>query len=137
MRIQVKDFMTTAVIAVDGRTKIGEIRDIMQREKIHALPIVYNTDGNIVVLGIVTSSDLCCQVDNNLPVEEAVELKKVHVLPTNASAKSAADMMIKHHVHHLVVMGNGKLVGMISSLDFVKLVAAHALDEEADPVVNQ
>jgi len=126
--MQVKDFMTASVIAAEGRDKIGEIRQIMKSENIHAIPIVHNSDGNVIVQGIVTSTDLCCQVDDKLPVEEAVELKKVHVLPTNASAKSAAEMMLKHHVHHLVVMGDGKLVGMVSSLDFVKLVAAYGLD---------
>jgi len=32
------------------------------------------------------------------------------------------------------VMENGKIVGMISSLDFVKLVAANAVDWSADAV---
>ena len=127
MGIQVKDFMTTSVIAAEGKNKVGEIREIMQNEKIHAVPIVYNTDGNVLFQGIVTSSDLCCKIDDNLPVEDAFKSSKVYVLPTNASAKSAAEMMLKHHVHHLVVMENGKLVGMVSSLDFVKLVAEHPL----------
>jgi CBS domain-containing protein len=67
-------------------------------------------------------------MDNNKSLEEAISLSKVHVVATNASAKSAAEMMLKHHVHHLVVMENGKIVGMISSLDFVKLVAANVAD---------
>ncbi len=134
MKIQVKDFMSTSVVAAEGKNKIGEIRAIMQNEKIHALPIVYNSDGNVMVQGIITSSDLCCQMDNNQPVEEAIKLGKVHVVATNASAKSAAEMMLKHHVHHLVVMENGKIVGMISSLDFVKLVATNAVDWSADAV---
>jgi CBS domain-containing protein len=127
MGIQVKDFMSTSVVAIEGRNKIGEVRAIMQNEHIHALPIVYNSDGNVMVQGIVTSTDLCCQTDDSLSLEEAIKVSKVHVLPTNASAKSAAEMMLKHHVHHLVVMENGKLVGMVSSLDFVKLVASHEL----------
>jgi CBS domain-containing protein len=132
MKIQVKDFMSTSVVAAEGKNKIGEIRAIMQNEKIHALPIVYNTDGNVIVQGIITSTDLCCQMDNNKSLEEAISLSKVHVVATNASAKSAAEMMLKHHVHHLVVMENGKIVGMISSLDFVKLVAANAIDWRAE-----
>lgn len=128
MGIQVKDFMTTAVIAAEGKDKVSEIRAIMQRENIHAIPIVYNTDGVVLFQGIVTSTDLCCKIDDTMPVEDAFKLSKVFVLPTNASAKSAAEMMLKHHVHHLVVMENGKLVGMVSSLDFVKLVATHVLD---------
>jgi len=128
MRIQVKDFMTTSVIAAVRTDKVGKIREIMKTENIHAIPIVHNSDGNILVRGIVTSTDLCRITDENLSVEEAFESSKVLVLATNASAKSAAEMMLKHHVHHLVVMEDGKLVGMISSLDFVKLVATHGLE---------
>jgi CBS domain-containing protein len=130
MKIQVNDFMTTAVIAAQITDSIGEIRAIMQREGIHAIPIVENSDGNILVQGIVTSTDLSCQLDDKLPVEKAFNFSKVHVLHTNSSAKAAAEMMLKHHVHHLVVMENGKLVGMVSSLDFVKLVAEYQLDEK-------
>jgi signal-transduction protein with cAMP-binding, CBS, and nucleotidyltransferase domain len=36
-------------------------------------------------------------------------------------------MMLRHNVHHIVVMDDGKIKGMISALEFVKLVAKHAL----------
>jgi CBS domain-containing protein len=134
MRIQVNQFMTHSVVAAQGKNTIGSIREIMQREGIHAIPIVENSDGNILVKGIVTSTDLSCQVDDQTPVEDAFSFSKVHVLHTNSSAKSAAEMMLKHNVHHLVVMENGKLVGMVSSLDFVKLIAEYNLDEKANTV---
>jgi signal-transduction protein with cAMP-binding, CBS, and nucleotidyltransferase domain len=31
-------------------------------------------------------------------------------------------------VHHVVVMDDGEIIGMLSSLDFVKLIAEHALE---------
>jgi len=134
MRITVNDFMSTSVVAAQGTDTIGEIRSIMKREHIHALPIVENSDGNVLVRGIVTSTDLCGQIDNQIAVEDAVPMTKVFVLPPNTSAKSAAEMMIKHKVHHLVIMEKGKLVGMISSLDFAKLVAEYTLDEITNEV---
>jgi CBS domain-containing protein len=134
MRIQVNDFMSHSVIAAQGTDSIGEIRAIMKRESIHAIPIVENSDGNILVQGIVTTTDLCCEVDDTIPVERVLGESKVLVLPTTTSAKSAAEMMLKHKVHHLVVMENGKLVGMVSSLDFVKLVSNFALEENASSV---
>ena len=130
MKIQVNDFMTTSVIAAQSTDSIGEIKAIMQREGIHAIPIVENSDGNILVQGIITSTDLSCQIDDHVPAEKAFNFSKVHVLHTNSSAKAAAEMMLKHHVHHLLVMENGKIVGMVSSLDFVKLVAKNAFGEE-------
>ena len=134
MRIQVRDFMTSPVTAAEGKISIGEIRTLMQQKEIHALPIVYTVDDEISIRGIVTSTDLCCQVDDNIPVEVALRFTKVYVVPPNTGAKSAAEMMLKHNLHHIVVMENGKLVGMISSLDFVKLVSLHVLDNKKDKV---
>jgi CBS domain-containing protein len=71
MRIQVKDFMTTSVITSGGNTSVGEIRTLMSREGIHALPIVEALpNGELGIRGIVTASDLCQQMDNNIPVEQ-------------------------------------------------------------------
>ena len=52
----------------------------------------------------------------------------VHVVHKNSSAQAAAKMMLRHEVHHIVVMDDGEIIGIISSLDFVKLVAEHILD---------
>lgn len=134
MRIQVNDFMSHSVIAAQGTDSIGEIRAIMKKEGIHAIPIVENEDGDVLVKGIITSSDLACEMDESVAVEKFLTNNKILVLPTNTSAKSAADMMLKHKVHHLVVMENGKIVGMLSSLDFVKLVAEFKLDEKISTV---
>ena len=48
---------------------------------------------------------------------------KTYVVSPNSGAKDAAKMMEKHHIHHLVVMDEGQVVGIISSMDFVKLYA--------------
>ena len=128
MKVQVKDFMTSPVTVAEGKISVNEIRTLMKQKEIHALPIIYNTDDELVIRGIITSSDLCCQIDDSIPIEEAVRFSRVYVISPNTNAKSAAEMMLKHNMHHIVVMENGKLVGMVSSLDFVKLVATHTLD---------
>ncbi len=134
MRTQVSEFMSTSVIAAQSTDTVGAIRKIMHEEKVHAIPIVYNSDGNVMVQGIITSTDLCGELSNDLYIEDAFESTKVHVISPNSGAKSAADMMLKHKVHHLVVMENGKLVGMVSSLDFVRLVSERILDEMPNEV---
>ena len=132
MRVQVKDFMSTSVITAEGEKSVGEIRTLMQRKAIHAIPILGPTEqsNNLEtdLQGIITATDLCRVVDDNISVKEVLIPTLVHVINKNTSAKSAAKMMLKHQVHHLVVMEDGKIIGMISSLDFVKLVAKHGLD---------
>jgi CBS domain-containing protein len=132
MRIQVKDFMSKSIITAEAEISVGEVRTLMEQEQIHAIPILGLTEESIyletALQGIITATDLCRVLDDNIPVKEVLIPSLVHVINKNTSAKSAAKMMLKHNVHHLVVMEDGKIIGMISSLDFVKLVAKHGLD---------
>ena len=131
MRIQVKDFMSTPVITAVEENTVREIRLLMKREGIHSIPIIRYSkqlpDAKITIQGIVTGTDLSDEVDGKTPVEE-IMTHNVHIIHKNSSAQSAAKMMLKHKVHHLVVMDEGKITGMLSSLDFVELVAEHTLD---------
>ena len=131
MRIQVKDFMITSVITTTADKKVKEIRELMNYNGIHAIPIIsYSKQlplNKTTIEGIVTISDLINTTDDNKAIEELMT-KSVHVVHQNSSAQAAAKMMIKHDVHHIVVMKNGEIVGIISSADFVKLVAEHILD---------
>ncbi|MBT8262391.1 MAG: CBS domain-containing protein [Bacteroidia bacterium] len=136
MRIQVKDFMTTSVITVKGNTSVGEIRALMSREGFHALPIVKTMpNGDVTIRGIITATDLCKIMDDILTAEQILKPGRVHVIPPNTNAQSAAKNMLKHKIHHLVVMEDGKIIGMVSSQDFVTLVANYALDTKTDTVI--
>lgn len=123
MGMQVKDFMSTPVITVEMDTPLTEIREIMEEKGIHALPVVAKENNEQTIKGIITSSDLNNGIDSTTTLGEVMVPSSVHVVHVDSSAKAAANMMLKHHVHHIVAMDNGKITGMISSLDFVKLVA--------------
>lgn len=131
MRIQVKDFMIPTVVTAVGDKKISEIRILMKDNGIHAVPIIeYSRQlptNKVNIIGIITVSDLCQNLDNNA-LCESIMTPVVHVVHKNSSAQAAAKMMIKHSVHHIVVMEDGEIVGIISSADFVRLVAEHTLD---------
>jgi CBS domain-containing protein len=132
MRIQVKDFMSTPVTAATGEDSVLEIRELMQEKGIHAIPVVsYKNDKLKVeqtIRGIVTASDFNQGIKEDDTVEEILNASSVHVVHSDSSAQSAAKMMLRHKVHHLVVMDEGEIKGMISSLDFVKLIAEHTLE---------
>ena len=132
MRIQVKDFMSSPVVTVVGESSVQEIRTLMTRNEIHSVPIIQHIKQLPVVettiRGIVTATDIGKEIGGETLAVD-VMTSNVHVIHKDSSARSAAKMMLKHNVHHLVVMDNGKILGMISSLDFVKLVAEHTLAE--------
>ncbi len=125
MRVQVKDFMITPVVSTTVKSNVGYVRELMERKEVNAIPVV-EVNGEINIRGMVTSTDLRGISDESISVEEVMS-KKVHVVSRNSSAQSAANMMVRHSVHHLLVMNKGEIIGMISSFDFVKLVAKHNL----------
>jgi len=131
MRIQVKDFMSAPVTTATGEDSVQEIRALMKEKGIHALPIIsYSNDKlkvEMTIRGIVTATDINKKVNEDDTVEDIMTTSSVHVVHVDSSAQSAAKMMLRHKVHHIVVMDEGKIKGMISSLDFVKLVAEHSL----------
>ena len=126
MRTQVKDIMISPVITATSLTKASDLMDIMTRKKVHAIPIVsYEKQlpsPKIVIQGIVTSSDLI-GIQNPKTQAGAIMTSKIHIIHKDSSSKSAARMMLKHNIHHLIVMDEGQIIGIISSMDFVKLVA--------------
>ncbi|WP_296384153.1 CBS domain-containing protein [Winogradskyella sp.] len=132
MRIQVKDFMSTPVTTAMADHNVLEIRMLMKEKGIHAIPIIkYSNDKlkvDITIKGIITATDLSKEISDYAPIENILNTKSVHVVHVDSSAKSAAKMMLKHDVHHIVAMEEGEIKGMISSLDFVKLVAEHSLE---------
>jgi CBS domain-containing protein len=131
MRIQVKDFMSTPVTTALGKTSVGEIKALMQEKGIHAIPIVWpaedGVDNETTIRGIVTATDVIKDVDSSTPIEQVMAEANVQVIHIDSSVQAAAKMMLRHRVHHIVVMDDGRIEGIISSLDFVKLVAEQAL----------
>ena len=132
MGIQVKDFMSTPVATAIGQNSVKEARALMAENGINALPVISNAEdkspNEMTIRGIITATDISKEVVENATVEEVMTSSSVHVVHVASSAKAAAKMMLKHKVHHLVAMEDGEIKGMLSSLDFVKLAAAHSME---------
>lgn len=131
MRVQVKDFMTAPVKTLLVDSRVEDLRTLMEEQQIHAVPVTgiekQLPANKLTVQGIVTASDLTHNVDGETPIRD-IMTQRVHVIHKDSSARAAARLMLKHKVHHLVVMHDGDIVGMVSSTDFVELVANHALE---------
>lgn len=123
MSTQVKAFMTSPVFSCALPTDVGSIRDLMLQKGCHAIPLVeIGENKEVTIKGIVTSDDLLGVYDDTVDIQQ-VMTSKVHVVSQNSNAQSAAKMMLRHNCHHLLVMEEGEIVGIISSIDFTHLVA--------------
>ncbi|MDF1672562.1 MAG: CBS domain-containing protein [Vicingaceae bacterium] len=117
--MNVSDIMISPVVVTQKNKTVKHVRELLDRKKINAIPVL-TMEGEIE--GIVTVSDIAAESNNDNLVEN-IMTTKTHVVSINSGLQDAAKMMEKHHVHHLVAMDNGQVVGILSSMDFVKLYA--------------
>lgn len=111
-----KDIMSTPVVVTRSEAKLTHVKDLFTRHKINSAPVL-KEDGEIE--GIISSSDITAFHREDL-VAGNIMTRKVQICAINARVKDIANTMTKEGVHHIVVMDNGQVVGMISSLDVIK-----------------
>lgn len=119
---RIAEVMTTDVKTARTEDVIGPIRDLMLDGELHGVPVVDSEGG---LAGIITSSDL---VEEWAPEQGVVTVMSDEVETTTAdtSIAEAARAMLEHRVHHLVVVDDGDLVGLVSSFDLLRALAESA-----------
>jgi predicted transcriptional regulator len=117
--MRVENLMTTPVVITQRNVQIKRLKEMLSRKHINAVPVLED-DGTIS--GIVSTSDIIGAKDENGIVQDLMS-ERVHIALKNNRVKDAAAMMAKNDVHHLVVMEDGQVVGMLSALDIVRVYA--------------
>ena len=119
--MQVKELLRSPVTTCSKDTDVAAARDLMRLKGYSSLPVVKLDDGKAVILGIISYADLVGVYDDNINVQQ-VMTENVHSVHPEASIKEAAQLMVEKGIHHLVVKDE-RIQGIISSFDFVKIVA--------------
>ncbi|TDT97374.1 BON domain-containing protein [Streptomyces sp. 846.5] len=136
---KVSDVMSTDPVTVTRRTPFKELAEVLGRRRISAVPVV---DGQGLVIGIVSQADLLPKeaYRDRVPTRREVllhleEIEKaggttagdimtvaVAVIGPHATLSEAARLMARRHVRRLpVVDGGGRLVGIVSRSDLLKV----------------
>jgi CBS domain-containing protein len=122
--------MTTTVRTIHHDTIIGEVEGIFVTYQISGAPLVDDL-GKLV--GFVSKSDITrfdsTGDDPNYARVYEIANPKVITIESSASLEEAAQKMLHAHMHHLVVMDETTMVGVLSAFDFVKLVVTNASEE--------
>jgi predicted transcriptional regulator len=120
--MRVEDVMSTPVMITQRNVSITHLKEMLTRKGLSAVPVL-EEDGTIT--GIVSSNDIV-RANTDAAVVQDVMSDRVHIAMKNNRLKDAAGMMVKNNVHHLVVMEEGNVVGMLSALDIAKVYAEMA-----------
>lgn len=119
----VKDTMTRALISVGPSTTVFQVAKMMEQGGLGA--IIVKEDN--VPKGIITDRDFAVKIAvNKYPVDTPVYKVASYPLQTINSDESivvAADLMSAKKIRKLVVINDGKVVGIITSTDIVNQLA--------------
>lgn len=121
MKVTISDVMAKRVVVAQPHHTVSHVRRLMERNRIHAVPVV-DTEGRPE--GIVTTADLVAERKAATPVNK-VMTSDVRTVPAYNDVQVAARIMRRHKIHHVVVTHEKEIVGIVSSLDLLKLVEGH------------
>jgi len=115
-----------AAVTCGPATTAAEVAQLMSREGIGSVVVV--SDGQPA--GIVTDRDLRRKIvgegrDSRTTPASALMSSPVISVPADAFVIDALVMMTRRGIHHLVVTAEGRLVGVVSSSDVLRLELAH------------
>lgn len=142
----ISELMNPDVVSARPGMSVAEVRNLLATRGISGAPVV---DESGCILGVVSQSDLVRRTDPpttegesgrfftnmneyrdlaNLPRDlsdapvESVMSKEVYTVPGDASAAVGASIMRERKVHRLLVTDQGALVGVVTSLDLLRVV---------------
>ncbi|MGI0003040.1 MAG: CBS domain-containing protein [Nitrosopumilaceae archaeon] len=118
-----KDIMTRALISVNPSTTVYQVAKMMEQGELGAI-IVKDNDNN---KGIITDRDFAIKIAvNKYPLDTPVQKVASYPLQTinpDESILVAADLMSAKKIRKLVVVDDGKAVGIITSTDIINQLA--------------
>jgi len=103
-------------------TPIREVLETMHRKRVGSMVVV---DERAAPVGIFTQSDVLHRValaqrDLGAPIAEVMTLR-AHTLEASAPVHAAVFAMIQHQLRHIVLVEDGKAVGVVSERDLFVL----------------
>ena len=122
----IRKHVTQDVISLEASTPAREAARVMAEKKIGSVAV--KEGGKIV--GLVTERDLVATVlangnDGSKPIKSAMR-PDLPRISADAQEGEAADLMRDNFTRHLLVEDGGKVVGVVSMRDVIKLM----LDEK-------
>lgn len=135
MQVLVREVMATGVVRVGPQTPVDEVVRLLRERGVTALPVVDEGDH---VLGVVSVMDLLTDLEQPsgwpgalrkhltpharwpaaATAADRMSSPVVSVTP-DVSLRTAARLLQVHGIHHLPVVADGKLIGMVTRRDLL------------------
>ena len=123
--MRVSQIMSSPVTALDKDRLLADAIDLMKKEQISRVVATHN--GRVV--GVLTEKDIARELGSihayrmtpgRLYISSVMTSDPISVAP-DVMAKRAAELMLDHDISGLPVMEGGKIVGIVTKMDFAKI----------------
>jgi len=128
-----RDVMTPIdkVIAIPIDADVGEIKNILIKEKYSRFPVYRCNINNIV--GVLQSADCLWKLANKKPLRLIESIKKPYIVQSDAELNSVFEGMCKRRSHFAIVVDDAKqVIGILTMEDILEEIVGEIYDE-SDP----
>ncbi len=121
MRKPITSLIGESVKTVELNDTVETVEKVLDSNQLSCVPVI-NDQGEC--FGVISAPDLVHfhNARKNPIAERAWEMctHKIIEVSSDISVKEAAELMIKNNIHHLVVIEDGSIKGIVSSIDILK-----------------
>ncbi len=124
MKGHARNLMTAPVKSVSRETPLSEIAQLLADERIGGVPV---TDDEERVLGFVSEADIMNALLKGRPLgtlAEEVMSSPVHTVDEFDLTDEVMALFREHRIHHLPVVRQEKLLGIITPSDVIRFLAS-------------
>jgi len=143
--IPVRDWASSELVAIPPETSLADAQSLFESRGISALPIVEHG----ALVGIISTTDLLrvARIEMESPRALArvwppphavkdVMRSPVFTIDRGATLRAAAEALVAHRVHRLVVTSAGAPVGVLSTRDIARAILEKRVDAPLERVIT-
>ena len=120
--------MSTTLVTMSSGSSLAEAASVMSQKRVGSVLIL---EGELLA-GILTERDIVRAISHDIgaPRDEIAHWMSAtpKTVSPGSSLEEARDLMDRNHIRHLPVTEGGRLVGMLSMRDLIKVGAGSVRD---------
>jgi CBS domain-containing protein len=134
-KMRIDELMQTEVQTIPPDARVSDAATTLADARVSALPVVDDRGG---LVGVISATDILAleeesegeqsrgRVLDQTAVRDVMTPEPQTISPDD-DIREAARRMLEGDVHRLIVIANGRMVGVISTTDIIRAVAAGQL----------
>lgn len=131
--MRVSDIMIKEPVKAEAPGNRSSVIKLLVRHNLTGVPVV--KEGSMKYVGFVTRQDIFAKPD----IEQLalVANKKHPYIDSKGDVKNAAELLVKKNLHHLPVVENGTLVGILTPTDLLGIVEKENYSESVEKFIRR